>query len=133
MRLWISTCLNKMYFLSQCAIESAFFASTEELRNADGSTPSLWSDYGGGSFYHSRGLIQITHDHRYSAYLRSVGLPLSNSNVELLANDLHHVVYSSVWYWVFGSAWGDIRNSADNNYFLKVTISVNGGFNHVKE
>lgn len=42
-------------------------------------------------------------------------------------------MYSAVWYWVSGSAWGDIRGFTKNNDFLKVTIAVNGGFNHVKE
>ena len=122
-----------MHFLAQCAIESDCFSTVEENRNADGSIPVGWNRYDGGSFYHGRGLIQITHNHRYSAYLETVGLALSNENVELLSNDLHHIVYSSVWYWVAGSAWGDIRSFADDNDFLKVTISVNGGYNHVKE
>jgi hypothetical protein len=57
----VSTCLDKMHFLAQCLVETDFFRTTEEYKNKDGTTPSKWDEYGGGSFYHGRGLIQITH------------------------------------------------------------------------
>ncbi|MEL6092416.1 hypothetical protein, partial [Plesiomonas shigelloides] len=70
----------------------------------------------------------------YEKYLSSINqLPIDDDKVEMLARDIHHAVYSAVWYWVYGSAWGDIRNFTKNNDFLKVTIAVNGGFTHVKE
>lgn len=130
----VSTCLDKMHFLAQCLVETDFFRTTEEYKNKNGSTPSKWNDYGGGSFYHGRGLIQITHKKNYEKYLSSINmLPIDNDKVDMLASTIHHAVYSAVWYWVSGSAWGDIRNFTRNNDFLKVTIAVNGGFNHVKE
>lgn len=130
----VSTCLDKIHFLAQCLVETDFFRTTEEYKNKNGSTPSKWDDYGGGSFYHGRGLIQITHKKNYEKYLSSINmLPIDNDKVDMLANEIHHAVYSSVWYWVSGSAWGDIRNFTKSNDFLKVTIAVNGGFNHVKE
>ncbi|MCS3457492.1 putative chitinase [Aeromonas sp. BIGb0405] len=130
----VSTCLDKIHFLAQRLVETDFFKTTEEYKNRDGSTPSNWNDYGGGSFYHGRGLIQITHNKNYKKYLSSINqLPIDNEKVEMLAKKVHHAVYSAVWYWVSGSAWGDIRNFTKSNDFLKVTITVNGGFNHVKE
>lgn len=130
----VSTCLDKIHFLAQCLVETDFFRTTEEYKNKNGSTPSKWGDYGGGSFYHGRGLIQITHKKNYEKYLSSINqLPIDNDKVDMLASKIHHAVYSAVWYWVSGSAWGDIRSFTKNNDFLKVTIAVNGGFNHVKE
>lgn len=130
----VSTCLDKIHFLAQCLVETDFFRTTEEYKNKNGSTPSKWDDYGGGSFYHGRGLIQITHKKNYEKYLSSINqLPIDNDKVDMLASKIHHAVYSAVWYWVSGSAWGDIRSFTKNNDFLKVTIAVNGGFNHVKE
>ncbi|MGX5834409.1 hypothetical protein ACWIJ6_09740 [Aeromonas piscicola] len=130
----VSTCLDKIHFLAQCLVETDFFRTTEEYKNKNGSTPSKWDDYGGGSFYHGRGLIQITHKKNYEKYLSSINqLPIDNDKVDMLASKIHHAVYSAVWYWVSGSAWGDIRGFTKNNDFLKVTIAVNGGFNHVKE
>ncbi|UJQ38545.1 hypothetical protein L1871_08845 [Aeromonas caviae] len=130
----VSTCLDKMHFLAQCLVETDFFRTTEEYKNKDGTTPSKWDEYGGGSFYHGRGLIQITHKKNYEKYLASIDLlPIDSDKVEMLASKIHHAVYSAVWYWVSGSAWGDIRGFTKNNDFLKVTIAVNGGFNHVKE
>jgi predicted chitinase len=130
----VFTCLDKIHFLAQCLVETDFFRTTEEYKNKNGSTPSKWDDYGGGSFYHGRGLIQITHKKNYEKYLSSINqLPIDNDKVDMLASKIHHAVYSAVWYWVSGSAWGDIRGFTKNNDFLKVTIAVNGGFNHVKE
>ena len=130
----VSTCLDKIHFLAQCLVETDFFRTTEEYKNKNGSTPSKWDNYGGGSFYHGRGLIQITHKKNYEKYLSSINsLPINNDKVDMLANKIHHAVYSAVWYWVSGSAWGDIRGFTKSNDFLKVTIAVNGGFNHVKE
>ncbi|MGL5090579.1 MAG: hypothetical protein ACRC8B_06540 [Aeromonas sobria] len=130
----VSTCLDKIHFLAQCLVETDFFRTTEEYKNKNGSTPFNWDNYGGGSFYHGRGLIQITHKKNYEKYLFSINqLPIDNNKVDMLASKIHHAVYSAVWYWVSGSAWGDIRGFTKNNDFLKVTIAVNGGFNHVKE
>lgn len=130
----VSTCLDKIHFLAQCLVETDFLRTTEEYKNRNGSIPSRWNDYDGGSFYHGRGLIQITHKKNYEKYLSSINqLPIDDDKVEMLARDIHHAVYSAVWYWVYGSAWGDIRNFTKNNDFLKVTIAVNGGFTHVKE
>ncbi|MGY3925741.1 hypothetical protein [Aeromonas simiae] len=130
----VSTCLDKIHFLAQCLVETDFFLTTEEYKYRDGSIPPEWNSYGGGSFYHGRGIIQITHKKNYEKYLSSINLlPIDNDKVEMLASNIHHAVYSAVWYWVSGSAWGDIRKFTKSNDFLKVTIAVNGGFNHVKD
>lgn len=54
------------------AAETQSFLPIEEYRNADGSIPSYWHDYGGGPDFHGRGFIQLTHDYNYRAYGEAV-------------------------------------------------------------
>lgn len=44
------------------------FAPIREFKNADGSIPAYWHNYGGGANYHGRGYIQITHLSNYARY-----------------------------------------------------------------
>ncbi|WP_394134361.1 LysM peptidoglycan-binding domain-containing protein [Aliivibrio fischeri] len=129
-RYGVTSCLQKMHFLSQVLLESDNFKTAEEYKNRDGSIPKHWENYRGGENYHGRGLIQITHDYNYDKYWKYKGKKLDNS---VVSDDLYYVIDSSLWYWTQGSAWGDINAFADENDFLKVTIAVNGGFNHVSE
>ena len=124
----INTCFQKKHFLSQVLVESDFFATTEEYKNKDGSSPARWSEYGGGEEYHGRGLIQITHSKNYNRYMEYSG----SSDISLLAKDIYYVVDSAGWYWRNGSDWGDINGFSEKNDFLKVTMSINGGYNHVE-
>ncbi|HEQ3483908.1 TPA: type VI secretion system tip protein VgrG [Vibrio cholerae] len=126
----IDSCLNKMHFLSQVLLESDYFKTAEEYKNKDGSIPGKWYLYEGGVDYHGRGLIQVTHIGNYNKYWSYHGNHMSN---DLISDDIHYAVDSALWYWTKGSAWGDISDFAEKNDFLKVTIAVNGGFNHVVE
>ncbi len=54
------------------------------------------------------------------------GERMLNANLEL-------AVDSAGWFWCNGSAWGDIRPYATKNDFYRVTVSINGGYNHVRE
>ncbi|WP_299015288.1 hypothetical protein [uncultured Photobacterium sp.] len=130
----VNTCLDKIHFLAQALIESNNFKTTEEYRNNNGSIPSGWNNYRGGNFYHGRGIIQVTHKDNYAKYWRKMDVAtMTDNHVIKLSSDLHHSLYSALWFWRFGSAWGDISNFAKANDFLKVTIAVNGGYNHVFE
>ena len=129
----INTCLSKIHFLSQCLVESDMFRTASEYKNRNGSYPVGWSNYSGGAKYHGRGLIQVTHNYNYKKYWDFIKQSKEKRNVDLLSSDLTHAVQSAVWFWRYCSAWGDINIAANKNDFLKVTISVNGGYNHVYE
>jgi predicted chitinase len=56
------------YALATAKVETAStFKPINEYKNANGSIPVGWNSYGGGSNYHGRGYIQLTHDYNYSA------------------------------------------------------------------
>ncbi|ELA6588531.1 hypothetical protein AB3A97_001922 [Vibrio alginolyticus] len=128
----IDDCLNKIHFLSQAFQESDFFKTTEEYYY-NGKYPEKWNKYRGGAFYHGRGLLQITHIENYAKYFGVNTKDLTKEMIESVAKDLHTAVDSSGWFWVKGSAWGDIRPFATKNDLFRVTISVNGGYNHLLE
>ncbi|WP_322106533.1 glycoside hydrolase family 19 protein [Paraburkholderia sp. J41] len=107
--------------------------TNEEYRNKNGSTPSGWSNYHGGSNFHGRGLIQLTHDENYIAYGNFVGDTTIGTNPDKVSNSIDHTTHSACWYWRHGSHWGDINPKADNNDFYAITVAVNGGFNHVDD
>lgn len=129
----IVTCARKAHFLSQMSHECDELRTNEEYRNRDGSVPSGWNDYRGGSNFHGRGLMQLTHDSNYSAY----GIFTGNTNIarnpDIVSHNIPDTVNSACWYWRKGSAWGDVNPKADANDFFAITVAVNGGFNHVGE
>jgi predicted chitinase len=127
------TCARKAHFLSQMTHECDCLRTNEEYRNRDGSIPSGWSNYSGGSNYHGRGLIQLTHDSNYARYGKYVGNDRIASDPGIVSHEVEHTVHSACWYWRFGGAWGDINPKADKNDFYAVTVAVNGGFNHIGE
>lgn len=51
----------------------------------------------------------------------------------MLNGNLELEIDSAGWFWCNGSAWGDIRPYATKNDFYRVTVSINGGYNHIKE
>uniref|UniRef100_UPI0015F89E6B hypothetical protein n=1 Tax=Aliivibrio sp. SR45-2 TaxID=2760931 RepID=UPI0015F89E6B len=128
----INDCLNKIHFLSQSFVESDLFKTAEEYYY-NGKYPSQWNKYHGGAFYHGRGLIQITHNDKYADYFNVNISELTNDMVEKVASNLELAVDSAGWFWCNGSAWGDIRPYATKNDFYRVTVSINGGYNHVRE
>ncbi|WP_069531388.1 glycoside hydrolase family 19 protein [Photobacterium damselae] len=129
----INTCLSKIHFLSQCLIESDMFRTASEYKNRDGSYPAAWNNYLGGAKYHGRGIIQITHNVHYKKYWNFIKQPRNEQNIDLLSSDINHVVQSAAWFWRYFCPWGNINKFANKNDFLKVTVSVNGGYNHVYE
>ncbi|MBV7477481.1 hypothetical protein [Pseudomonas sp. PDM31] len=128
----IDTCLDKALFLSNLAVESDAFNTTTEYKNRDNSIPVHWNSYRGGSDYHGRGLIQLTHIDNYHAYFSSEQVSIATS-VEAVASNVRFITGSAGWFWRKGSAWGDLSKYSKNNDLIKVIIGVNGGFNHAYE
>ncbi len=118
------------HFLAQICHESDRFCAVEEYRNRDGSIPARWNNYRGGAAAHGRGLIEITHDENYRKYFNHIGKALPKS---VLVTELEHIVRSAMFYWVHGSAWGNINKRALDDDFLYITIAINGGFNGVDD
>ena len=127
----VTSCLQKAHFISQILCESDFFRTSEEYKNRDGSIPNNWNNYSGGSDYHGRGLIQITHDYNYESFSQYIKNDSIKNNPDLICSDLDYTIQSAFWYWIEGSSWGNVNNIAANNDFLKVTMAINGGYNHV--
>jgi predicted chitinase len=129
----ISNCIHKVYFLSQVAHECDQLRTNEEYRNHDGTIPAGWNNYHGGSNFHGRGLIQITHDNGYKHYGTAVGDGGIATDPDIVSRHIEHTVESACWYWRNGSTWGDLNPKAERSDFLSVTIGVNGGYRHVIE
>ncbi|SIO05628.1 glycoside hydrolase family 19 protein [Paraburkholderia phenazinium] len=127
------TCVRKAHFLSQMSHECDGLRTNEEYRNKDGSIPSGWNNYHGGSNFHGRGLIQLTHDTNYTAYGNFVGDTTIGTNPDKVSHSIDHTTHSGCWYWRHGSHWGDINPKADRNDFYAITVAVNGGFTHVDD
>ncbi|CAB3796248.1 hypothetical protein LMG28688_04267 [Paraburkholderia caffeinitolerans] len=127
------TCVRKVHFLSQMSHECDELRTNEEYRNRDGSIPSGWNNYHGGSNFHGRGLIQLTHDANYIAYGKFVADPAIGTSPDKVSCSVEHTTHSACWYWRQGSHWGDINPKADMNDFYAITVAVNGGFNHVDD
>lgn len=123
----INNCLEKVHFLAQVGFECHRFRTTEEYGYSD--PPDYWYDYEGGPKYHGRGLIQLTNDFNYKNFGDYIGIDLL-ANPSLVASNLKYAILASVWYWRYGSAWGDINKFANEDDLHYVTIAVNGGFNH---
>jgi predicted chitinase len=127
------TCVRKAHFLSQMSHECDELRTNEEYRNKDGSIPSGWNNYHGGSKFHGRGLIQLTHDVNYISYGKFVGDPTIGVDPDKVSQSIAHTTHSACWYWRGGSHWGDINPMADRNDFYAITVAVNGGFNNVDD
>lgn len=126
----INTCLRKAHFLAQVLCESNHFRTTEEGKNKGGVEPAHWKNYSGGSYYHGRGLLQLTHDYNYKKFGKVIGENLLEGNkADLVASDPKYMLLSAGWYWVYGSAWKNGNPPADRDDLHYTTILVNGGFN----
>jgi predicted chitinase len=62
-----------------------------------------------------------------------VGRVEIQNNPDIVASEIEHTIESACWYWRKGSNWGDINCIAEKGDFLKVTLAVNGGYNHALE
>ncbi|KZS38915.1 hypothetical protein AWE51_15145 [Aquimarina aggregata] len=113
----INSCLRKIHFLAQLIHESGSFQYTEEIGASE-------TDYGG---FKGRGLIQLTFKSNYKEYGEFVNEDVTSSqkNKEKLETD-PHAAKSGGWYW---GQKAKLNDEADENDFIKITYSVNGGYN----
>src|SRR5699024_7429295 len=120
----IDSCLRKAHFLAQAYPESDAFRTTEEYGNDIRYDP-----------YRGRGLMQLTHSGElsgqsgYKQYFEHLKRTDYKESYNKVSDDLSLAIDSSGWYWVYGSAWGNLNNDADNDDLYVINIGVNGGFN----
>ncbi|GAD68515.1 hypothetical protein VPR01S_15_00330 [Vibrio proteolyticus NBRC 13287] len=113
----INTCLRASHFLAQIIHESGSFKYTEESGVSN-------SAYGG---FKGRGLIQITlkdNYYKYGKYENTDFISTLNNKIKL-ANPPYSA-RSAGWYW---SIQAKLNSHADNNDFIYLTYSINGGYN----
>ncbi|WP_108805553.1 hypothetical protein [Aquimarina sp. Aq107] len=117
----INTCLRRIHFLAQVIKESGSFYYTRETGVSN-------SAYGG---FPGRGLIQLTFRSNYEAYGNFIGEDFTSSqqNKEKLERN-PHASKSAGWFWAQSA---ELNDDADENDFIFITYSVNGGFNGYNE
>jgi len=149
----ISTPLLQAHFLSQIALESAYFSATEEGSKGGAPAPANTGHqyewrfdldnirYGDGRRFRGRGLLQVTGRFKYSRYGAYVCIDLT-ANPELMATDPWLACDSAAWFWRRGAPRdiNDVINEAEKtghgasrDTVTAVTHQVNGGENALKE
>jgi putative chitinase len=120
----INSCLRKAHFFAQIGHESGQLEFLEEM-GVDEETEE--KAYGG---YKGRGLIQITLKNNYKAY----GDYVHHDFLDDKKTDLEQIEWatdSAGWFWNIKMI--DLNLFADNNDFIYITRSINGGFNGYKD
>ncbi len=119
----INTCIRISHFLAQVLEESGHLKYTKESGNE-----TYLSVYKG---WHGRGLIQLTTESNYKAFGKAIDedvISTSTNRDKLLNNP--YASYSAAW---FFSEKAELNDDADNNDFMNIVYTVNGGFNHYDE
>jgi putative chitinase len=134
----ITSPLRIAHFLGQIAVESANFTANVERISYDSAQkkyqnhPYLGNKKEGDGYrFRGRGLIQLTGRSNYQRYKDFSGIDVVNSPE--LASELINSIDIACWYWVYGSAWGNLNKFADKDSVLSVTKGVNGGTNGLAE
>ena len=134
----ITSPLRIAHFLGQLAVESADFTASVEKISYDAAQkkyqnhPYLGNKkVGDGYRFRGRGLIQLTGRHNYQQYKNYSGIDVVNSPE--LASELINSIDIACWYWVYGSAWGNLNKYADKDNVLAVTKGINGGTNGLEK
>jgi predicted chitinase len=113
----IQTYLRKGHFLAQVLHESINLAATAERK-----VPP--TKYGG---YKGRGLMQLTYKDAYSSYGRFVKEDfVSTEKAKQTLETAPPAGKSAGWVW---SRFKQLNDEADENDFILITQSINGGFN----
>ena len=128
----IDTCLKKAHFIAQIEAESDHFNTTVEY--ASGSAYEGRSDLGNtktgdGKLFKGRGLIQLTGRTNYTKYFKYLKKESLISTPKIIGENIEYTFDSAGWYWVNGSAWGDMNPKANEDDLISVSIGVNGGLN----
>lgn len=118
----INTCIRKLHFLAQVFHETHGFRSSQEY-----GTHLVYDPYRG------RGFIHLTHDVLYRKFSNYMQDPRIILEPQIVAKKLEYAAESGGWYWIKGSAWGNLNKWADKDDLFYLNIGVNGGFNGFKE
>lgn len=114
----IQTCLRKGHFIAQLLHESINFSATKELGVKQ-------TAYGG---FIGRGLIQLTFRENYEAYGKFVKVDfVSNLAAKQKLEQSPHAGKSAGWFWA--KKGRNLNDLADDDDFILITQSINGGFN----
>ena len=117
------------------------FLSCKQQTNEVSQNPSTYQDKsekallnqnetkGDSPKYKGKGVIQLTWKDTYKKYFKYIGKEEFLSTPEKVAENLKYTFDSVGWYWIKGSAWGDINPKADNDDLIAVSIGINGGLN----
>lgn len=123
----ITYCIRKAHFLAQVGIESGQLRYVAEILGVDKKTHKQSTDesrYGG---YKGRGLIQITLKPNYVAYGKATGQDFLNAN-KVKLEEAKWATDSAGWFWAHGTGT-NLNAYADENDFIPIVISINGGLN----
>jgi len=128
----IDTCLKRAHFIAQIEAESDHFKTTVEY--ASGSPYEGRKDLGNtktgdGKKFKGRGLIQLTGRTNYTKYFKYINKSTFISEPKKIAENIEYTFDSAGWYWVNGSAWGDMNPKANEDDLIAVSIGINGGLN----
>lgn len=134
----ITSPLRIAHFFGQLAVESGnFTANVEKISYANAQRKYQNHKYlgnkkeGDGYRFRGRGLIQLTGRNNYQRYKDYSGVDVIN--YPELASELVHSIDIACWYWIYGSAWGNLNKFADRDNVTLVTKGVNGGTTHLPE
>lgn len=134
----ITTPLRIAHFLGQLAHESRNFTASVESISYDKAQKKYQNHkylgntkVGDGYRFRGRGLIQLTGRGNYQRYKNYSGIDIVNN--PSLASNLSTSIDIACWYWVYGSAWGNLNKYADLDNVTSITKGINGGTNGLEE
>ena len=134
----INTPLRIAHFLGQLSHESAnFSADVENITYNDAQRKYQNNKYlgnklaGDGYRFRGRGLIQLTGRANYEKYKKYSGIDVV-SNPDL-ASKLDIAIDIACWFWIKGSAWGNLNRFADKDDLTAITKGINGGTNGIED
>ncbi len=113
--------LRVIHFLAQVIHESISLLVTSEKGKSD-------SDYNG---YKGRGFMQLTGENNYKDYEEYEVEDFTSGILNKQKNEkVPYAVRSAGWFW---SICARLNNLADENDFIYITKTINGGYNHYED
>ena len=136
----INTCLRKAHFLAQAYHETDRFRTTQEYSSGKQYNPGQHPDaknygntkLGDGPKYKGRGLMQLTWKNNYLRYKEFSKFDCI-VDYKSISIKLKYSIDSAGWFWVYGSAWGNMNVKADKDDIYYINIGINGGANGFKQ
>jgi predicted chitinase/plastocyanin len=112
----INTCLRRAHFLAQIFHESASLKYTKEIGGENASYAP----------YYGRGLIQLTTESNYKAFGKRINEDVYTTDENRKKIEKNpYAVMSAGFYWENTK----LNSNSDNDDFIQICRSVNGGFN----